>query len=129
MCIRDRYYLHNFLSSQPNLNHANPAVRKAIIDVVCFWFDRGVDGFRLDAVHTINADIPPYKNNKVNPNFVLGTLPQEQQPFFRQLHDNSQLNRPAIQKFIEELRTTADSYKGSRFLMGEVSGDLSLIHI
>ena len=105
------------------MNHANPAVRKAIIDVVCFWFDRGIDGFRLDAVHTINADSPPYIDNLANPNFVPGPFPLDQQPFFRQLHDNAQLNRPAIQKFIEELRVTADSYEGYRFLMGEVNGD------
>ena len=120
---RQQYYLHNFLSSQPNLNHANPAVRKAIIDAVRFWFDRGVDGFRLDAVHTINGDTPPYRNNMTNHDFELGSLPQNQQPFFRQLHDSAQLNQPAIQEFIKELRAVADSYEGSRFLMGEVDGD------
>ena len=56
---RQQYYLHNFLPEQPNLNHANPAVREALLDVGRFWFDRGVDGFRLDAIHTINADLPP----------------------------------------------------------------------
>ena len=120
---RQQYYLHNFLSSQPNLNHANLSVRRALLNVVKFWFDRGVDGLRLDAVHTINGDIPPFKNNEVNPDFVLGTLPQDQQPFFRQLHDTAQLNQPAIQDFIEELRAVTDSYDGSRFLMGEVDGD------
>ena len=60
---RQQYYLHNFLSSQPNLNHASPEVREALMDVARFWFDRGVDGFRLDAVHTINADSAPYANN------------------------------------------------------------------
>ena len=64
---RQQYYLHNFLSSQPNLNHANPAVRNALTDVARFWFDKGVDGFRLDAVHTINADTAPYKDNQPNP--------------------------------------------------------------
>jgi len=63
---RQQYYLHNFLNSQPNLNHANPLVREALMDVARFWFDRGVDGFRLDAVHTINADTAPYKNNRAN---------------------------------------------------------------
>ncbi|MCH1474481.1 MAG: alpha-amylase family glycosyl hydrolase, partial [Alphaproteobacteria bacterium] len=58
---RQQYYLHNFLPSQPNLNHANPAVREAMMDVARFWFDRGVDGFRIDAVHTINGDTAPYK--------------------------------------------------------------------
>lgn len=120
---RQQYYLHNFLPSQPNLNHANPAVREAICDVARFWFDRGVDGFRMDAVHTINADRAPYRNNLAKPDFELGDLPQEQQPFFRQLHDSGQLNQPAIQTFIEQFRKVADSYSGDRFLMGELHGD------
>ena len=120
---RQQYYLHNFLPSQPNLNHANPAVREAFIDVARFWFDRGVDGFRLDAVHTINADTPPYKNNLPNPDFAPGPLPQDQQPFFRQLHDTGQLNQPVIQRFSEAFRAVAESYDGDRFLMGEVDGD------
>ncbi len=119
---RQQYYLHNFLSSQPNLNHANPSVREALMDVARFWFDRGVDGFRLDAVHTINADSAPYQNNKANTDFVPGPLPQQQQPFFRQLHDTAQLNQPAIQSFSESFRSVADEY-GDRFLMGELHGD------
>lgn len=120
---RQQYYLHNFLPSQPNLNHANPAVRNALTDVARFWFDRGVDGFRLDAVHTINADSAPYKDNLANPNFVSGSLPQEQQPFFHQLHDSAQLNQPAIQQFSEAFRQVADEYEGDRYLMGELHGD------
>ena len=120
---RQQYYLHNFLASQPNLNHANPAVRDALTDVARFWFDRGVDGFRLDAVHTINADEAPYQDNKPNLNFVPGPMPQDQQPFFRQLHDSAQLNQPAIQQFSEAFRAVADSYEGDKFLMGELHGD------
>ena len=120
---RQQYYLHNFLLSQPNLNFANIEVRTALKEVVKFWFDRGVDGFRLDAVHTINADNPPYANNLPNPHFKAGPLPQDQQPFFRQLHDTAQLNQPAIQEFIQELRVVADDYDGDRFLMGELDGD------
>ena len=120
---RQQYYLHNFLPSQPNLNHANPAVREALMDVARFWFDRGVDGFRLDAVHTINGDTAPYANNLANPDFVPGPMPQDQQPFFRQLHDSAQLNQPAIQHFSEAIRKVADSYDGDRYLMGELHGD------
>ncbi len=119
---RQQYYLHNFLASQPNLNHANPDVVEAMMDVARFWFDRGVDGFRLDAVHTINADTAPYANNQANLDFVLGELPQQQQPFFRQLHDSAQLNQPAIQTFSAAIRAVADSYEG-KFLMGELHGD------
>ena len=120
---RQQYYLHNFLPSQPNLNHANPAVRDALCDVARFWFDRGVDGFRLDAVHTINGDTPPYRDNQPNLDFKPGPMPQDQQPFFRQLHDTAQLNQPAIQKFSEAFRQIADTYEGDRFLMGELHGD------
>lgn len=119
---RQQYYLHNFLPSQPNLNHANASVREAYKDIARFWFDRGVDGFRLDAVHTINADQAPYKDNVANLDFVPGALPQQQQPFFRQLHDSAQLNQPAIQMFSEAFREVADDY-GDKFLMGELHGD------
>ena len=78
---RQQYYLHNFLPEQPNLNHGNPEVRQAFEDIAEFWFDLGVDGFRLDAVHTINAD-DTYKDNDPKLQFKLGNLPQEQQPFF-----------------------------------------------
>ena len=118
---RQQYYLHNFLPQQPNLNHGNPAVQKAFEEIAEFWFDLGVDGFRLDAVHTINAD-STYKDNEVNLNFKIGNLPQEQQPFFRQLHDSAQLNQPAIQSFSESYRKIADKYS-DRFLMGELHGD------
>ena len=50
------------------------SVREALMDVVRFWFDRGVDGFRLDAVHTINGDEAPYNDNLVNTKFKLGPL-------------------------------------------------------
>ncbi|MEM9717500.1 MAG: alpha-amylase family glycosyl hydrolase [Pseudomonadota bacterium] len=119
---RQQYYLHNFLASQPNLNHANPEVRMALTNVARFWFDRGVDGFRLDAVHTINGDSAPYTDNEPNLDFVPGDLPQQQQPFFRQLHDSAQLNQPAIQLFSEAFREVADAY-GDKFLMGELHGD------
>ncbi len=120
---RQQYYLHNFLPEQPNLNYANPAVLEQFNQIAKFWFDRGVDGFRLDAVHTINADSFPYKDNPANPKFKLGPLPQDQQPFFRQLHDAAQLNQPAIQNFCASYRRIADSYENDIFLMGEVDGD------
>jgi maltose alpha-D-glucosyltransferase/alpha-amylase len=45
-----RYYWHRFFSHQPDLNYANPAVQTAMLDVMRFWLDRGLDGFRCDAV-------------------------------------------------------------------------------
>ncbi len=48
--VAGQYYLHRFLHHQPDLNYDNPAVQQAMLEVVDFWVDRGVDGFRLDAV-------------------------------------------------------------------------------
>ncbi|WP_030143408.1 maltose alpha-D-glucosyltransferase [Mycetocola saprophilus] len=48
--VRKQYYFHRFFSHQPDLNYGEPAVHEAIFDVVRFWLDLGVDGFRLDAV-------------------------------------------------------------------------------
>jgi maltose alpha-D-glucosyltransferase/alpha-amylase len=47
---RDQYYWHRFFHHQPDLNYDNPDVRDAMLDVVRFWLDLGLDGFRLDAV-------------------------------------------------------------------------------
>jgi alpha-glucosidase len=49
--VRKQYYMHNFLTSQPDLNFHNPHVQQAVLDAVRFWLDRGVDGFRLDTVN------------------------------------------------------------------------------
>ncbi len=51
-----QYYLHLFLPQQPDLNWAEPALRAAMHDVLRFWMDRGVDGFRADVVHLIGKD-------------------------------------------------------------------------
>ena len=48
--VAEQYYLHRFLRHQPDLNYANPWVQETMLEVVDFWLDRGVDGFRLDAV-------------------------------------------------------------------------------
>jgi alpha-glucosidase len=48
---RGQYYMHNFLKDQPQLNVHNPHVQEALLDIVRFWLDRGVDGFRVDAIN------------------------------------------------------------------------------
>ncbi len=47
---RGQYYWHRFFSHQPDLNYDNPEVQEAMLDVLRFWLDLGLDGFRLDAV-------------------------------------------------------------------------------
>ncbi|KAG7462649.1 hypothetical protein MATL_G00187020 [Megalops atlanticus] len=54
--VRGQCYLHQFLKEQPDLNFRNPSVRKEMTDVIRFWLDKGVDGFRMDAVkHILEA--------------------------------------------------------------------------
>lgn len=66
----DAYYLHYFSKKQPDLNWENPKLREEIYDILCFWFDKGVDGFRMDVVPFISKDtmFPPIPN-RFNGNF------------------------------------------------------------
>jgi len=59
-----QYYMHLFLPEQPDLNWANPAVADAFDDVMRFWLDRGVAGFRIDVAHSLVED-PDYRDNPV----------------------------------------------------------------
>jgi alpha-glucosidase len=64
--VGDRHYLHTYLREQPDLNWRNPAVREAMLDVLGFWLDRGVDGFRVDALRQLLKD-PDWRDNPPNP--------------------------------------------------------------
>src|SRR5918994_1015648 len=71
-----QYYLHAFLKEQPDLNWRNPEVRAAMLDVMRFWFDRGVDGFRIDVLwHLIKAEGLPDnpQNPEYRPNWVIAS--------------------------------------------------------
>jgi alpha-glucosidase len=64
--VGDRHYLHTFLREQPDLNWRNPEVRAVMLDVLRFWIDRGVDGFRVDALRQLLKD-PDWRDNPPNP--------------------------------------------------------------
>ena len=61
-----QYYLHSFLKEQPDLNWRNPDVKEAMLDVMRFWLDRGVDGFRIDVAQRLMKD-PQERDNPPNP--------------------------------------------------------------
>lgn len=65
-----QYYYHYFEAAQPDLNWRNPAVEKAMFDAARFWYDRGVAGFRLDAVDTLFEDPALHDNPIVNGEMV-----------------------------------------------------------
>ncbi len=67
----DSYYLHYFSIKQPDLKWENPKVREEIYDIIRFWFDKGVDGFRMDVIPFISKDTTyPELPEKYNGNFV-----------------------------------------------------------
>jgi alpha-glucosidase len=66
--VGDEYYLHTYLREQPDLNWRNPEVRAAMLDVLRFWIDRGVDGFRVDAMRQLLKD-PQWRDNPPNPDW------------------------------------------------------------
>jgi alpha-glucosidase len=115
---RGQYYLHNFLTEQPDLNVHNPAVQDALLDVARFWLDRGVDGFRIDAINFAMHD-PQLRDNPA----ALGSG-KRSRPFDFQQHLYNQ-SHPDIVKFLERLRQVTDSYD-DRFTLAEVGGDHAL---
>ena len=114
---RGQYYLHNFLGSQPDLNLHHPAAQDAILDAARFWLDRGVDGFRLDALNFAMHD-PALRDNPP----VADPRAKRLRPFDFQHHIYNQ-SHGAIPGFLERVRTLADSYPGARFMVAEVGGE------
>lgn len=107
-----QYYLHTFLKEQADLNWRNPDVRAAMTDVLRFWFDRGVDGFRIDVLwHCIKAE--DLRDNPLNPAYM-----PEQGEKFRVLQQHS-ANQPEIHEIAHAFRALADGY-GERLLVGEI---------
>ena len=69
-----QYYYHAFLAQQPDLNWRNPAVRRAIYDVMRFWLRKGVDGFRVDVMWLMIKD-DQFRDNPPNPGYRMGQAP------------------------------------------------------
>ena len=107
-----QYYLHAFLKEQPDLNWRNPAVQAAMYDVLRFWFERGVDGFRIDVLwHLIKAEGLP--DNPPNPAYREGMGEMHR---VLQVHSTDQ---PEVHAIAGEMRRIADGY-GERVLIGEI---------
>ena len=122
---RQQYYLHNFLKSQPDLNYNNSNVVDAALSIMKFWLERGVDGFRLDAVNFYLHD----KKLRDNPMRRNDDPPAEgapaSNPYSRQHHvyDKTQ---PENLKIIEKMRALMDQYPGTTSI-GELGDDNSMI--
>ena len=105
-----QYYLHSFLTQQPDLNWRNQDLRKAVMEEMGYWLDQGVDGFRLDVVNFFIKD-ERFRNNPL----TIGHTPR---PYDLQKHMYDR-NRPENLQVIKELRRFIDRLD-ERVLIGEV---------
>lgn len=104
-----QYYLHSFLSSQPDLNWRNPDLRAAMYDVLKTWIDRGVDGFRVDAAHFVGKDEAMRDNPPAPPgSHFMHRLMGE---YDKQLHLYDK-GTAFTHKVYQDLRAEVDRYAG-----------------
>ncbi|MGR3370982.1 MAG: alpha-glucosidase [Sagittula sp.] len=115
---REQYYLHNFLTSQPDLNFHCPEVQDALLEVVRFWLDRGVDGFRLDTINFYVHDQELRSNPPLPPERRDDSIAPKVNPYNHQEHIYSK-NRPENIAFLERFRALLDEYEG-KTAVGEV---------
>ena len=90
--VAKAYYWHRFYSHQPDLNYDNPSVQEAVLEVIDFWFDLGVDGFRLDAV-----------------------------PYLFEREGTNCENLPQTHEFLKHLRSHVDAKYKDRMLLAEAN--------
>jgi alpha-glucosidase len=105
---RNEYYLHLFAPEQPDLDWHNPQVHADFEEILRFWLDRGVDGFRIDVAHGLVKD---------------AALADEPEPFpvTRFSSDwRTAIDRPEVHDIYRDWRRIADSYDGDRVLVGEI---------
>ncbi|MDB5594875.1 MAG: alpha-amylase [Hyphomicrobiales bacterium] len=107
-----QYYYHAFLREQPDLNWRNREVCEAMHDVLRFWLDLGVDGFRVDVIWHLMKD-EQFRDNPPNPAYVDGRPEIES---LLQIHSTDQ---PDVHDVIARMRHVLDGYK-DRVLIGEV---------
>jgi alpha-glucosidase len=98
---------------QPDLNWRHQEVRQAMYAVMRFWLERGIDGFRVDALHALLED-EQFRDNPLNPAWKPGDP-----PFTRQLGRYTE-DQPGMHEIVQEMRTLTDRY-GQRLLIGEIS--------
>jgi alpha-glucosidase len=100
----EQWYLHLFLPEQPDLDWSNPEVEAAMHDVMHFWLDRGVDGFRIDVVHGLGKD---------------PELPDDPPELARVPHSLVN-NHPSVHSILQRMRSMVDVYASHPVLIGEV---------
>ncbi|HET9721421.1 MAG TPA: alpha-amylase family glycosyl hydrolase, partial [Candidatus Saccharimonadales bacterium] len=108
----NQYYLHSFSSKQPDLNWANPQVRRAVKEFMSFWLDLGVDGFRADAIYWLAKD-HRFRNDPLK----YESLALKSSDYDNLAHTYSR-NRPQLYKYLRGMTTILRKYK-DRFMVIE----------
>jgi alpha-glucosidase len=107
-----QYYLHSFLKGQPDLNFRNKEVQEAVFEVMRFWLDKGIDGFRVDSIaHLIKDNL--LRDNPYNPDYNPGM------PVSQQMVQLFSTNRPEVHDVIDSMREVLNEYK-DKVMIGEL---------
>ena len=108
-----QYYYHAYLGEQPDLNWRNPQIREAMLGVLRFWLERGVDGFRVDALRQLIKD-DCFRDNPPNPDYLEGGSPYDA------LLPVYSTDRPEVHAAIRGMRRVLEEYGDDRVLVGEL---------
>ena len=114
---REQYYLHNFLTAQPDLNFHCAAVQEALLGVAKFWLDRGVDGFRLDTINFYMHDEQLRDNPALPPEERNDQTAPKVNPYNHQRHIHDK-NHPQNIVFLKKLRKLMNGYNAAA--VGEI---------
>ena len=114
-----QYYLHSFLKEQPDLNWRNPEVKQSMFDVIRFWLDRGVAGFRVDVIDFLLKDTL-FRDEPLNPNYNPSTDIDRVK-----LQNIYSAYQEDVHVLIQEMRAVFDEYEDS-VMIGEVDYGLGL---
>ncbi|WP_347158680.1 alpha-amylase family glycosyl hydrolase [Pontibacter chitinilyticus] len=107
-----QYYYHAFLKEQPDLNWRNPEVQEAMLDVMRFWLDKGVDGFRVDVMWHMIKD-KQLRDNPTNPEY------QPHMSTYDKLLPAYSTDQPEVHDIVRMMREVTDSY-AERVMIGEI---------
>ncbi len=104
-----QWYLHLFAPEQPDVNWRNQAIKDEFAKTLRFWFDRGIDGFRIDVAHGMAKDweLPDLDGLEF-------PLPEDAE------HDHPHWDQPGVHEIFREWRRVADEYSPSRAFCGEI---------
>lgn len=119
---RQQWNFHKFLPEQPDLNMWNTKVQDAVINVMRFWLDKGVSGFRLDVFDHLFEE-PSFRDMKPNPNWQKGQAPIEQ------LQWQEMYLRPEVYQFAQKIRSALSHYDDREIVLLGENNSNDLDHI